>query len=73
MATKNDDAEMRDHYDFSRGVREKHFKACRQGHEVHIQAADGSISVRHFGEEEGSVMVDPDLKTSSRQSESNGH
>ncbi len=61
-ATKNDDAEMRDHYDFSRGVRGKHFKAYRQGHEVHIQAADGSISVRHFSEEEGSVIVDPDLK-----------
>jgi hypothetical protein len=60
--TKNDDDEMRDHYDFSQGVRGKHFKAYRQGHEVHIHGANGSTSVRYFGQEEGAIMVDPDLK-----------
>lgn len=59
---ENDDTEMRDHYDFSRGVRGKHFKAYRQGHEVHIHAANGSTSVQYFTEEEGAIMVDPDLK-----------
>ncbi len=59
---ENDDTEMRDHYDFSRGVRGKHSEAYRQGHEVHIHAANGTTSVRYFTEEEGAIMVDPDLK-----------
>jgi len=36
---------MRDEYDFSGGVRGKHFEAYRKGHTVKINKRDGSIEV----------------------------
>ena len=53
---------MRSEYDFSDGVRGKHFKAYREGHTVKIRKKDGSIETRCFTEEDGSVMLDPDVK-----------
>ncbi len=64
MVDKNnsDDTEMRDEYDFSIGVRGKHYKQYRQGHKVRINRSDGEVSVQYFTQEEGSVMLDPDVK-----------
>jgi hypothetical protein len=53
---------MRSEYDFSDGVRGKHFKAYREGHTVKIRKEDGSIETRCFTEEDGSIMLDPDVK-----------
>ena len=49
-------------YDFSDGVRGKHFKAYREGHTVEIRNQDGSIETRCFTQKEGSIMLDPDVK-----------
>ena len=49
-------------YDFSDGVRGKHFKAYREGHTVKIKKEDGSIETRCFTQEDGSIMLDPDVK-----------
>ncbi len=38
-------------YDFSGGVRGKHYKAYRQGHFVKIEKRDGSTEVQHFAPE----------------------
>lgn len=35
-------------YDFSKGVRGKHYRAYRQGHFVKIERSDGSVSIEHF-------------------------
>jgi len=40
--------EMRKEYDFSGGVRGKHFEAYRKGHTVKIFKQDGSIEVNYF-------------------------
>jgi len=54
--------EMRDEYDFSGGVRGKHFEAYRKGHTVKIYKRDGSIEVNYFTQEDGAIMLDPDVK-----------
>jgi hypothetical protein len=48
---------------FSKGVRGKHYKSFRKGHEVRIYKRDGSTQVQYFTMEDGSVMLDPDIKT----------
>lgn len=62
--------EMRQEYDFSGGVRGKHFKAYREGHTVGIHNEDGTTSVRYFRQEDGAVMLDPDVKAHFPDSES---
>ena len=49
-------------YDFSHGVRGKHYRAYQAGHIVRVRKADGGIEERHFTLEDGAVMLDPDLK-----------
>ena len=62
--------EMRDEYDFSKGVRGKHYKAYRDGHTVEIHKSDGTTTVQYFSQEDGSVMLDPDIKVHFPDSES---
>ena len=61
---------MRQEYDFSGGVRGKHFKAYREGHTVRIHKEDGTTSVRYFTQEDGAVMLHPDVKAHFPDSES---
>jgi hypothetical protein len=69
---KNDSKanEVREEYDFSSGVRGKHYKAYREGHTVRINKEDGTTSVQYFTEEDGAVMLDPDVKAHFPDSES---
>ncbi len=62
--------DMRREYDFSKGVRGKHWRAYRQGHSVRITKADGQVVEHHFTLEDGAVMLDPDLKARYPDSES---
>jgi len=55
-------SEMREEYDFSGGVRGKHFEAYRKGHTVKIGKRDGSVEVHYFTQEDGAVMLDPHVK-----------
>ena len=61
---------MRDEYDFSKGVRGKHYKAYREGHTVIIHKDDGTKSIQYFKEEDGAIMLDPDIKIHFPDSES---
>jgi hypothetical protein len=54
--------EMREEYDFSGGVRGKHVEAYRKEHSVTINKRDGSVEKHYFTEEDGAVMLDPDVK-----------
>jgi uncharacterized DUF497 family protein len=67
---KENENTMRDEYDFSKGVRGKHYKAYREGHTVVINKNDGTQSIQYFKEEDGAVMLDPDLKIHFPNSES---
>jgi hypothetical protein len=62
--------EMSPEYDFSGGVRGKHYKSWRAGHTVVVQKADGSVEQRHFTLQDGAVMLDPDLRERFPDSES---
>ena len=66
----SNNSDMRDEYDFSGGVRGKHYKAYRKGHTVIVHKDDGSASVQYFTQEDGSVMLDPDVKVYFPDSES---
>ncbi len=48
-------------YDFTGGVRGKHYKAMRKGHTVKIDQADGTTLIQHFKLEEGTALLDPDV------------
>lgn len=64
------DINMRDEYDFSKGVRGKHYKAYREGHTVIIHKDDGTQSIRYFTQQDGAIMLDPDIKIHFPDSES---
>ena len=74
MKRKKDDisgvSDMKDEYNFSDGVRGKHYQAYRRGHSVKIKKKNGSIEEHHFTEADGSVMLDPDVKKYFPDSES---
>jgi len=64
------DIDMRDEYDFSKGVRGKHYKAYREGHTVIIHKDDGTKSIQYFTQQDGAIMLDPDIKVHFPDSES---
>jgi hypothetical protein len=49
-------------YDFSGGVRGKHYRAYQRGHTVRIRKMDGTTVVQHFKLEEGAVVIAPDVR-----------
>jgi len=53
---------MRPEYDFTGGVRGKHHRALRQGHAVKIRRSDGTTLVQHCTLEEGTVVLEPDVR-----------
>ncbi len=55
---------MKKEYDFSgmRGVRGKYYKAYRKGHTVTVHNEDGTSTVQYFTQEDGSVMLEPDVR-----------
>ncbi len=59
---KNTD-EMKREYDFSGGVRGKHYRAYRAGHRVRITRKDGSVEEHRFTLEDGAIVLDPDLRS----------
>ena len=67
---KENENTMRDEYDFSKGVRGKHYKAYREGHAVIVNKDDGTQSIQYFKEEDGAVMLDPDVRAHFPTSES---
>ena len=54
--------EMLPEYDFSNGVRGKHYKAYGQGHTVVIHKTDGTTVVQEFSLPEGAIVLDPDVR-----------
>lgn len=69
----SDREDMKSEYDFSSmkgAVRGKYYKAYRAGHNVVLHKADGTASVQYFKLEEGSVMLEPDVRKYFSSSES---
>ncbi len=60
---------MRPEYDF-RGAVRKFYKPLHEGYTVHIHKADGTTVVQHLKLEEGTVMLQPDVRKYFPDSES---
>ncbi len=60
VSTENNN--MRPEYDFTGGVRGKHHKALRWGYTVKVHQSDGTTRVQHFKLEEGTVVLEPDVR-----------
>ena len=70
---KVDNNDIRPEYDLSKmtgGVRGKYYKHYRKGHTVKIYKGDGTISVQYFKLEDGSVMIESDIREYFPDSES---
>ncbi len=66
----NNENEMRDEYDFSDGIQGKHYKDYRKGHFIKINKKNGDVETHYFTKEDGSIMLDPDVKCYFHDSES---
>jgi len=53
---------MRAEYDFTGGVRGKHHKALREGYSVKVRRTDRTIQVQQVRREEGTVVLEPDVR-----------
>ena len=58
----NQDTDMRPEYDFSKGERGKYAKRMRKGYVVEIRNPDGSVEVKRHEPEEGTVLLEPDVR-----------
>lgn len=67
---KKDEFEMLPEYDFKDGIRGKHYKTYRKGHNVKIHKIDGSVTTQYFKLEEGAVIIEPDVRKYFPDSES---
>jgi hypothetical protein len=54
--------EMRPEYDFTGGVRGKHFQALQQGYTIKIHKADGTIITEEIETPKGAVILEPDVR-----------
>ena len=54
--------EMLDEYDFSSGVRGKHYRAYANGFTVEVHRSDGTTEVRKVAPPAGTVVLDPDVR-----------
>lgn len=54
--------ELRTEYDFRGAVRGRHYKPLHQGYTVEIQQTDGTTLVQNYKLEEGTVLLDPDVR-----------
>ena len=54
-------AEMRAEYDFSGGVRGKHYRAMQDGYVIYISEPDGSTTIKEVKSKAGVVFLEPDV------------
>jgi hypothetical protein len=71
--SKFNDDEMMPEYDFTNGVRGKHYHAYRKGHSVIVHQEDGTTQVHHFTLQDGAVMLDPYVQQYFPDSDSVNH
>jgi len=64
------DKDMRAEYDFSSGVRGKHYKALEGGYRITIHKGDGTTVVKDIKPKPGTIVLSPDLRPYFPNSES---
>ncbi len=68
-AAETDDT-LRAEYDFSGGVRGKHYRAMQGGYTIIIHNADGTSQVKEVKPSQGAVILEPDVRKYFPDSES---
>ncbi|MBN2393540.1 MAG: hypothetical protein JXR84_22595 [Anaerolineae bacterium] len=53
---------MRPEYDFTGGVRGKHYRDLYEGYSVRVHQSDGTTLIQNFNLEEGTVVLAPDVR-----------
>ncbi len=61
---------MRAEYDFTSGVRGKHYRAMQAGYTVTIHKADGTTVTKNMMPKEDAVVIEPDIQAYFPDSES---
>ena len=56
------DKDMRAEYDFSGGVRGKHYKAMEAGYTITIHKEDGTTIVKDIKPKPGTIVLSPELR-----------
>ena len=65
-----DSNDMRAEYDFTGGVRGKHYEAMQAGYTITIRKADGTTVIKEVKPKEGAVILEPDVREYFPDSES---
>lgn len=60
--TKGKDGTMRREYDFSGGVRGKHYRAMQGGYTITVHKADGTTIVKEVKPAKGTVVLEPEIR-----------
>jgi len=58
---KTDTDDMLPEYDFSKGVRGKHYRAMEKGYTVRIHNEDGTTTVQYFVPSRSTIVLDADV------------
>lgn len=53
---------MRGEYDFTGGIRGKHYRAMQAGYTITVHKADGTTVVKEVKPKEGVVILEPDVQ-----------
>jgi hypothetical protein len=69
-AKRSENDNMRAEYDFTGGVRGKHYRAMQAGYTVTIHQADGATVTQEVKPKEGAVTLEPDVREYFPDSES---
>jgi len=56
------DDEMRSEYDFTGGVRGKHYRAMQAGYTITIHRTDGTTLVKEVKPVKGAIVLEPDVQ-----------
>jgi len=56
------DNDMRAEYDFSGGVRGKHYSAMQAGYTITIHKVDGTTVIKDVMPKEGVIILEPDVR-----------
>jgi hypothetical protein len=65
-----EDKNMRAEYDFTGGLRGKHYRDMQAGYTITIHKADGTTITKDVMPKEGSVVIEPDIRVYFPDSES---
>lgn len=65
-----DGNDMRAEYDFTGGVRGKHYRALQGGYTITIRKTDGTTVIKEVKPKEGAVVLEPDVREYFPDSES---